>query len=295
MERDDLLRAACFAELDRLRRRHGDDLPYVGGLDAGFPFDGRRVPFFNRQKGIHRAAAQRGPAALSVATSADNPYGDEDTDAGLNYAYRAGDPDQADNRALRAAFELQAPIIYLKSTRRRWHRAEYPVYVTDDDRAARRVRLSRGTIGVLGVPSLPDDEITRRYLNRETLVRLHQGRFRAAVLTAYRDRCTICSLREIRLLDASHIVADRDPGGVAAVRNGLALCSIHHRAYDQDLIGIDPAHRVHVAARLRDEDDGPMLDLLKRAHGGTIQVPRSEAQRPDPQLLAERFERFAAA
>jgi putative restriction endonuclease len=295
VERDDLLRAACFAELDRLRRRLGDDLPYVGGLDAKFPFDGRRVPFFNRPKGIHRAVVQRGPAALSVSTSYENPYGDEDSEEGLVYAYRSGDPDQADNRALRAAYELQAPIVYLKSTRPGWHRAEYPVYVTEDDRLARRVRLSRGTIGVLGEPNLPDDEITRRYLNRETLVRLHQGAFRAAVLTAYRDRCTICTLREVRLLDASHIVADREPAGVAAVRNGLALCSIHHRAYDQDLIGIDPGHRVHVADRLRDEEDGPMLDLLKRAHGGVIQVPRSTSQRPDPQLLAERFERFAAA
>jgi putative restriction endonuclease len=253
------------------------------------------VPYFNLQKGIHRAAAQRGRAALTVVTSYDNPYGDEDSDAGLVYAYRAGSVDLADNRALRAAHDLQVPIVYLRATRPGWYRAEYPVFVTEDDPLARRVRLTRGTLGILGESNLPGEEIERRYLNRETLVRLHQGAFRAAVLTAYRDRCTICTLREVRLLDASHIVADRDPAGVAAVRNGLALCSIHHRAYDQDLIGVAPDHRVHVAARLRDEEDGPMLDLLKRAHGGLIQVPRSPGQRPDPALLRERFDRFAAA
>ena len=41
-ERDDLLRAACFATLDRLRER-GDELPRAE-LAQGFPFEGARVP-----------------------------------------------------------------------------------------------------------------------------------------------------------------------------------------------------------------------------------------------------------
>jgi putative restriction endonuclease len=113
------------------------------------------------------------------------------------------------------------------------------------------------------------------------------------VLSAYRDRCAICRLRESRLLDASHIVADRDPAGVPEVRNGLALCTIHHRAYDHDLVGISPDYHVHVARRLLDEDDGPMLDLLKGAHGVSIELPRARRSRPDRELLAVRYERFA--
>jgi hypothetical protein len=38
-----------------------------------------------------------------------------------------------------------------------------------------------------------------------------------------------------------------------------------------------------------------MLELLKTFHGGRIVAPRREAARPDRELLAERFERFAAA
>ena len=125
--------------------------------------------------------------------------------------------------------------------------------------------------------------------------RLHQGRFRGLVLTAYRDRCTICSLHESRLLDASHIVADADPAGVAAVRNGLAFCSIHHRAFDQNLVGISPDYDVQVAPRLLEDEDGPMLDLLKGFHGARITVPQSTAKRPDPELLARRYEQFTAA
>ncbi|HET7170832.1 MAG TPA: HNH endonuclease, partial [Gaiellales bacterium] len=87
---------------------------------------------------------------------------------------------------------------------------------------------------------------------------------------------------------------DRDPAGVAAVRNGLAFCSIHHRAFDQDLVGVSPDYEVRVARRLLDDEDGPMLDLLKGFHGRAIELPRAAASRPDRELLAERFARFAA-
>src|SRR5882672_4870358 len=79
-ERDESLRMACFASLDVLRAQHGEDIPYVSGLDAGFPFQGTRVPFFSRMKGIFRAAAQRGPAALAVQTSWKSPYGESQSD-----------------------------------------------------------------------------------------------------------------------------------------------------------------------------------------------------------------------
>ena len=130
---------------------------------------------------------------------------------------------------------------------------------------------------------------------RETRVRLHQGRFRALVLKAYRDRCTICRLRELRLLDAAHIVQDIAPGGVAEISNGLSLCSIHHRAYDQDLVGVSPEYEVHVATGLLEDKDGPMLDVLKLAAGRTIELPTKKSWYPDRERLAARFERFTAA
>ena len=124
-------------------------------------------------------------------------------------------------------------------------------------------------------------------------MRLHQGRFRGLVLPAYRDRCAICRLKEIRLLDAAHIVADSEPEGAASVTNGLSLCTIHHRAFDQDLVGVSPDYQVHVSRRLRDEADGPMLDLLKGFHGTSIVLPERRSRRPDPDRLAARFGRFA--
>jgi putative restriction endonuclease len=242
VERDDGLRASCFVALDALRARHGDEVPYVGGLDAGFVFDGGRIPFLLPAKGIYRSARQRGRAALSVQTSSKNPYGDTETDAGFEYAYRSGPIDQADNVALREAHVLPVPLVYFVGMRPGVYRPEYSWYVVEDDPHTRRVLLSPGTMR-LGEPTRPADDIERRYLTREARVRLHQRRLRGLVLTADRDRCAVCRLHERRLLDASHIVADRDPSGVAAVQNGLAFCSIHHAPSTRIWSGSRPTTR----------------------------------------------------
>ena len=296
--RDDDVRSSLFASLEVLCAKHGPEVPYRGGLDAGFAFRGRRVPFLNFQKGIYRAAAQRGPAALSVNTSYRSPYDDEETADGFAYAYRAGAIDQPDNRALRAAFELQVPLAYFIGTRPGWYRPEWPVFVTGDDAGSQRVTLTPGRmVGPYDErePLLPGDPIERRYAVRETRVRIHQARFRARVLPAYAYQCTICRLKERRLLDAAHIVADVETIGEPTVNNGLSLCSIHHRAYDEHLVGVSPDYRVEVHPRLLDEADGPMLEHLKDAHGATIIVPQRQTSRPDRELLAVRFARFAAA
>ena len=298
MSRDEDVRTACFLALDVLRAQLGEDLPYRTGLDRGFSYRGTRVPFLSYMKGIHRARVQRGPAALSVNTSSSGPYRDVATEQGILYDYRAGDLEQSDNRALRAAHALRVPIVYFYATRPGWYRPVYPVYVDEDYADERRVLLSPGArIGPLDEREVVPvtDPIAKRYAVREVAVRLHQGRFRADVLRAYRDRCAVCRLRELRLLDAAHIVADTDPHGEPAVPNGLSLCTIHHRAYDQDLVGIAPDYRVHVARRLLDEEDGPMLELLKTFQGGSIELPSRSTLRPDRQKLERRFERFLTA
>ncbi len=295
--RDEGLRSSCFASLDIRSAQYGEDIPYRGGLEQGFAFRGLRVPFLSRFKGIHRAGAQEGPAALSINTSASSPYDDEEVPDGFLYAYRSGSIDQPDNRALRAAFTLTVPLVYFISTRPGWYKPLYPCYVIADEPAARRVLVSPGRmIGPMDErdPTPLEDPVERRYSVRETRVRLHQARFRGRVLVAYSSKCTICRLKEGRLLDAAHIVGDLEHHGDPRVENGLSLCSIHHRAFDQDLVGIAPDYRVHVSRRLLEDDDGPMLDLLKTFHEQAIELPSRRAWRPDPERLEARFERFAA-
>jgi putative restriction endonuclease len=88
------------------------------------------------------------------------------------------------------------------------------------------------------------------------------------VLPAYANQCAICRLRRPACSTPHTSSPDKDPKGLPAVSNGLSLCTIHHRAFDEDLVGISPDYEVHVAPRRLDDEDGPMLDLLKKAHAG---------------------------
>jgi putative restriction endonuclease len=102
-------------------------------------------------------------------------------------------------------------------------------------------------------------------------------------------------LPEPLLLDAAHIVADKDEKfGQPVVQNGIPLSKIHHPAFDAHLIGIDADYRLHVSDRLLGQNDGPMLEALKGLKGGTIHLPGRIKDRPDQDRLAQRFERFKA-
>ena len=78
--------------------------------------------------------------------------------------------------------------------------------------------------------------------------------------------------------------------------NGIALCAIHHLAYDRNLLGTDPEGVVHIARRLLSEIDGPMQRSgLQGFHGAQIVQPRRHDERPDPARLSTRFDEFSAA
>ena len=295
---DDALRAACFAELNRLTSLFGQDIPYRGGLEAGFPLGGGHVPFMTPYKGIFRARQQRSPAALSINTSIKSPYRDRATADGWIYSYRAGDVNQPDNRALRAAYELQVPIVYFHGTRPGYYTPLFPWFVDADDPVEGEVHVTPGqpfTLEADPTAAPIDDPLERQYRFRTERVRVHQAQFRGLVLPAYQDKCTISSLREARLLDAAHIIGDADARGDPVVPNGLILCAIHHRAFDKYLVGISPDYKVHVSRTLLEDEDGPMLDLLKGFHRQSIHIPMRRSWRPDREHLAIRFERFEAA
>ena len=142
----------------------------------------------------------------------------------------------------------------------------------------------------------PENALERRYALRAVKHRLHQASFREAVISAYNGRCAVSGLPKLLLLDAAHIVADKDEQfGQPVVPNGIPLSKIHHAAFDAHLIGIDPDYRLHVSERLLGQHDGPMLEALKRLDGGTIHLPNRVRDRPDRDRLALRFERFKAA
>jgi putative restriction endonuclease len=295
---DTELRAVTFAHVQRLREEYGGRIPRRA-LMEGVQLRGERVPIWNYQKGIFKPAilGTHG-AALSVQTSADSPYSDvHDSDAGhFVYQYRGTDPHQADNVALRRAMATQRPLLYLLAIDPGVYDAILPVYVATDD----PVRLQFTLVADVSPTAVNVDPlitvVRREYATRAVMQRLHQQQFRRLVLAAYRNQCTICRLRHVELLDAAHILADRDPRGEPVVSNGLGLCKIHHSAFDADIIGIDADVRVHVRGDVLKEKDGPMLRYgLQESHGSRLVLPRRDEHQPNREFLAERFERFCAA
>lgn len=304
------LRRAALDEVRDLSRRFDDLIP-VDALRVGFLFDGQRVSFGSFYSGIFRPAQCRGPAALTLTTtppklSGGAPYDDGCDEATGSFVYHYRSPRQptpaarraadADNRALRAAHELAVPLIYFHGIAPGQYTAVAPIFITGDDPEQRVVRVEAAlpTADTTSAGLVSGSDI-RAYATREALVRLHQHRFRVTVLHAYRERCAVCALREAALLQAAHIIEDRDPGGAATIANGIALCAIHHLAYDRNLMGIDPRGAVHISRRLLAEIDGPMLRTgLQGFHGAAILQPRRAADRPDPERLEIRFEQFRA-
>src|SRR5262245_18447495 len=125
------LRQAAVAP-DRHLTELYDDLVPRSRIEEGFLFDGEQVSFGSLMNGIHRSRMQRGPAALTLMTSFKDPYADVFDQAGamFTYGYRAGPIDQADNRALRAAYELHTPLVYFRSLSPGQYLVVAPMFVT---------------------------------------------------------------------------------------------------------------------------------------------------------------------
>lgn len=229
------------------------------------------------------------------------PYEDRVEDGGsILYRYRGTDPSHPENVGLRLAMERQIPLVYLYGLVPGRYLPVWPVYIIGDDPRALAFKVAVDDVRLLDlgprIEETMETEARRKYVTRHTRQRLHQQSFRQRVLAAYRECCAICHLRHEELLEAAHILPDGHPRGEPVVSNGLALCKLHHAAFDGHLIGVNPDLVVHVASSILHEPDGPMLRHgLQAFHGSRISVPRSSTLRPNPEFLAERYEWFVKA
>ena len=249
-------------------------------------------------------------AAVSILTafapnSAKRPYDDAIGDDNfLRYKWRGTDPFQADNVALRNAMNQGLPLVrlvgvgYVPGTQTQLFYPEFPVWLIGEEPENHQfvVAFEEGQSLISQNSSQDVIEISRRYNEKLVKIRHHQPKFRSMVIVAYEQRCAVCRLPFERLLDAAHIRADAD-GGAAVVTNGLALCKIHHGAFDSHIIGISPDYVVHVKDEVLETVDGPTLQHAIKAMDGQKlrQLPGSNSLKPDRNLLAERFEAFRAA
>lgn len=241
---------------------------------------------------------------LSILTKAvvagqERPYEDELSDQGLLlYRYRGEDPHHRDNVGLREAMRTDTPLIYFVGLVPGSYMAWWPSFVVEDSPATLTFTVAVDEPHVLTQQRsdpLPEDA-RRRYATRVQLQRLHQVSFRHKVIRAYRQACAVCRLRHTELLDAAHIVPDGAQRGLPIVSNGVALCKLHHAAFDRYILGVRPDLRVEISIKVLEEIDGPMLvHGLQGFHHTSLNVPSRREQQPDVDLLAERYELFRQA
>jgi putative restriction endonuclease len=289
---------AAFEFLADRRRLFADPQPRAV-LSAGFEFEGKRVPLLGPQ-GIFKPAVMELPLSVTTVPQVHGrprPYEDEVGEGGVfTYRYRGEDPKHRDNVGLRRLQEQATPLVYFWGTRPGWYEPFFPSFIVAEDFNRRAFTVQVSLADDLAWTAT-EQTVSRQYATRLVQQRLHQSEFRLNVITAYRTTCAVCSLKgHPELLDASHILRDKHVAGVPTVPNGLALCKIHHSAYDASLIGIRPDYVVEVRKSLMDEVDGPMLlHGLQGIRGRTIVLPHKPQERPDPEFLEERFEEFRQA
>lgn len=293
------LRAAAFAYLDLLDQRRPGPVRFEDL--AAFTFGGERIPLLDRQRGIRKP--RQLDAALSFRTvhaarPQDRPYDDEPgPDRYLRYKWRGTDPDHPENRALRRALESRAPLIWFLGVASGLYMPVYPVWLAEEEPFAEQfvVALDEEELQRWELAPTLDPSTQRRYAERVARVRLHQPLFRERVLFSYETSCAVCRFRHRELLDAAHIVPDSE-GGEPVVPNGIALCRLHHAAFDHYMMTIRSDYHVEVRADLLAESDGPTLRHgLQELPGQQICVPKQRSARPDRALLEARYERFRAA
>lgn len=299
MDTDLAVRIAAFDWLAGQVSVHGDVLPR-DLLQRGFEYRGERVPLISPQ-GIFKPRILDLP--LTINTSPDSPYDDSFSQEGyLLYKYRGTDPGHRDNVGLRQLLEQSRPLIYFHGIVPGRYLAVWPVFVIGDRPTDLTFELAVEELASIELErgerlQVADDSSARRaYITSTVLVRLHQREFRERVIAAYQSQCAFCRLKRQELLDAAHIIPDRYPESTPSVTNGMALCKLHHAAYDSFILGVTPDYVIQVRRDVLRETDGPLLvHGLQELHGAKLVLPVREEHWPAKESLEWRYQRFRKA
>jgi len=236
---DEQIRLAAFNWLRQQIDIHGDVLNR-DLLRQGFVFEETRIPLVSPQ-GIFKPRLMKFP--LSITTITEGPYDDSfSKDGYVVYKYRGTDINQRDNVGLRECLKHNIPLIYLHSIIPGKYVPFWPVFIVNDNPSSLSFKVALDDFESINREKgrIYETDARRIYLTSTIRVRLHQRGFRERVLHAYHSQCALCKLKHLELLDAAHIIPDGEPKSRPTVDNGLALCKLHHAAYDSFIIGITP-------------------------------------------------------
>ncbi len=131
-------------------------------------------------------------------------------------------------------------------------------------------------------------DTARRTVIRTIATRYRAANFRDEVLGAYSHKCAFCQV-QLSLLDAAHILPVSAPNSTDEIINGVALCKLHHFAFDSNLVSFDTDYRIQVSqfrltelARLKRHGG---LSEFRACMGTSITLPNNVRHHPRPAYI----------
>ena len=213
------------------------DLDIYGGQQGIWVDKKRTQSVTNDQFGV----------AVSVIHKGDR-YPDDFDESGVIYHYpktdRPRSRDLGEVEAVKNCNRYDLPIFVIRvSPENSQSREVYMGYVTYWDDESEVFIIEFGELEAVDADELrkelfqvKEEGSIREYV---TKVRSRNAGFRIASLRRYGTKCAVCEINVVELLDAAHIVP-KAKSGTDDERNGIVLCSLHHRAFDRGLFAINP-------------------------------------------------------
>jgi putative restriction endonuclease len=146
------------------------------------------------------------------------------------------------------------------------------------------------TINDAAIQSAP---VARREVLRRVAAGHIAAQFRKRVLTAYEYRCAFCGL-QLGLVEAAHIVPASYVSASFETCNGIALCALHHQAFDISLVGFNTRYRIllneNAFKDLRNRDRADGEQQFRRNLRSLLLLPPTANDRPHVSFIQKGLE-----
>jgi putative restriction endonuclease len=121
-----------------------------------------------------------------------------------------------------------------------------------------------------------------------------QDVFRAALREAYDGQCAFCGLSFSQALEAAHIIPWEAANHAQRLdpRNGLLLCSTHHKLFDASLITVSRSGKIVYFDVAEKEGPYSAADhaMTTGLHGKPALLPENKSLRPSIEALNEHYQ-----
>lgn len=188
-------------------------------------------------------------------------------------------PQTRDNQEIAIAFRPDFFATYVEELEELHKTAQHP----NELRQLERIANTDIEQEIRDIPAGPRKTVLEQ-INRK----VRDARFRKNVLAAYGCRCAVSGI-QLDLVDAAHIIPVDHERGTDELKNGICLSALHHRAFDNGLIGIKRDYSVILNERRMPELRSMGWDAgaaeFKASLRDSVLLPARRAHYPDPDYL----------